>query len=140
MRGRRPASAAQAGLLPVDARDHRDLRPVAAIHLFQRRRYFADCGLGPRRIDRKRQEIAVAAGGGAGQGGECFGDRLRIALALEAGELVDLQLAHRGIVDLEQLDFGVATGAIAVDADHRLPAGIDTGLRSGRGLLDAPLR
>ena len=67
-------------------------------------------------------------------------DRLGIALALEARQLVDLQLPYRGVVDLEQVDLRVPLGAILVHADDRLLAGVDARLRLRRGLLNAQLR
>ena len=62
---------------------------------------------------------------------------LRIALALEPRELVDLQLPHRGVVDLENVDRRLALRPVFVDADHRLHAGIDARLRARGGFLDA---
>ena len=113
---------------------------MAAPHLLQRRRNFADRGLGARGVDRERQQVAVAAVGGAGERVERRLQLRRIALALEAGELVELQLPHRGIVDLEHVDRRFVLRPVLVDADHRLLAGIDARLGLGRGLLDAQLR
>src|SRR5580692_11470431 len=122
-----------ADLLPVDAGDGFDLRPMPAEHLFERQRYLADGGLGARRVDGERQEIAVAARGVARQRRQRFGDYLWIALALEPRELVDLQLPHGGIVDFENVDLLLALRPVFVDADHRLRAGIDARLRARRG-------
>ena len=81
MRGRRPSSAskrrdqllhARDGVahadLPLEhAGDRLDLGAVAAEDLLQRRRNLADRGLGAGGVDRERQQIAVAAVGGARQ-------------------------------------------------------------------------
>ncbi len=93
-----------ADLPPVDARDRFDLGLVAAEDLLQRQRNFADRRLGARRVDRERQQVAVAAGGVARQRRKRVGDGLRVALALETAELVDLQLAHRAVIDFQNVD------------------------------------
>src|ERR1700733_5257406 len=80
-----------ADLPPVDAGDRLDLRLMTAKHLLQRQRYLADGRLGARRVDGEREEIAVAARGIARERRQRIGDGLRIALVLEAAELVDLQ-------------------------------------------------
>ena len=124
----------------VDAGDRLDLGAVPAEHLLQRRRDFAHRRLGARGVDGEREQVAVATGGVARQRRQRLRDRLRIALALEAAKLVDLQLPHRRIVDLEQIDRGLLPGTVLVDADDRLLAGVDARLRLRRGLLDAQLR
>src|SRR6185437_9406465 len=129
-----------ADLPPVHARYRLDLGAVAAEHLLQRRRDFADRGLGARRIDGERQQIAVAASGGPRERRQRLVDGFGIALAFQPRQLVELQLAHRAVVDLENVDRRFVRGAIFVDADHRLGAGIDAGLGAGGGLLDAQLR
>src|SRR5947199_269170 len=83
------------------------------------------------------EEMPVAAAGGAGERRQRRHDRGRIALALQAGELVDLQLAYRRVVDLEQLDRRFRFGPVHVDADDRLLAGIDARLGARRRLLDS---
>ena len=113
---------------------------MAPEHLFQRHRDLADGRLGARRIDRERQQIAVAAVGRAGERGERFLHRLRIALGLQPRELVELQRAHRRIVDLEHVDRLLVGRAILVHADDRLRAAVDARLRLGGGFLDAQLR
>ena len=95
------------GLPLVDARDRLDLGAVAAEHRLQRRGDLADGRLGARGVDREREQVAVTAGGVARQRGERLGDRLAVALALEAGELVDLQRSHGRVVDLQQRDRGL---------------------------------
>src|SRR4029077_3451044 len=128
-----------ADLPPVNAGDRLDLGLMAAKDLLQRQRYFADRRLRARGIDGKRKQIAVAAGGVARERGQRLGDGLRIALALEAAELVDLQLAHRAVVYLEDFDRRFVPRPVLVHPDDRLRAGIDTRLRAGRGLFDAQL-
>ena len=108
--------------------------------LLQRQRDLADRRLGARGVDREREQVGVAAGGAARERRERLRDRLRIALALEPLELVDLQLPHGGVVDLEDFDRRLVPRAELVDADHRLRPGIDARLGAGRGLLDAQLR
>ena len=113
---------------------------MAAENLFQRQRYLADGRFGPRGVDGERQQIAVAAGGIAGERGQRFRDGLRIAFALEPRQLVDLQLAHRAVVDFQDVDLASSARPIFVDADHGLRAGIDARLGAGGGFLDAQLR
>src|SRR5438309_637492 len=61
----------------VDARDCPDLGLVAPIRSFERGRNFAYGGLRPRRVDREREQVFVAAGSRAGQRRERLLDRLR---------------------------------------------------------------
>src|SRR5580704_7561256 len=93
-----------ADLPPVDAGDGLDLRLMTTEHFFERQRNFADGGLGARGVDGKCQQIAVAARSVARERRQRLGDRLRIALALQPGELIDLQLPHGSIVDFENVD------------------------------------
>ena len=65
---------------------------MAAECLLQRRRNLADGGAGARRIDREREQVLVAAAGGAGERGERLLHRLRIALAPKLRKLLDLRL------------------------------------------------
>ncbi len=109
---------------------------MAAEHFFQRRRNFADGGLGASGVDRQREQVAVAAVGGAGQRVERFLQRRRIALGAQPLELVDLHGAHGRIIDPEHVDRVFVPRRIFVDADHGLYAGIDARLRLGRGFLD----
>ena len=105
--------------------------------LFQREGNLAHRRLGARRVDRERQQIAVAACSAASERLERLFERLGITLALKPRELVDLQLAHRGIVDFENVDRFFVARPEFVDPDHRLRAGIDARLRACRRLFDA---
>ncbi len=77
---------------------------MPAENLFQRGGDFADRGLGAGGIDGERQQVAVAVARRARQRAQRLGNSLRVALALEPAELVDLQVAHGGIVDLQDID------------------------------------
>ena len=129
-----------ANLPPVDAGDRFDLGLVAAKNLLQRQRYLADRGPRASRIDGEREQVAVAARGVPRQRAKRVCDGLRIALALEPRQLVDLQLPYGGVVDFENFDLGFVLRPVFVDADHRLRAGIDAGLRARGGLLDTEFR
>ena len=93
-----------------------------------------------------RFESQVAAppslGRGAGRVGEpaqrVAGPRRRPVgpQLLELGLLLG---QHVGVVDPQHLDGLVGVDPVLVDADDRLAAGVDAGLRAGRGLLDAQL-
>ena len=113
---------------------------MAAEHLFQRQRNFADGRLRARRIDGEREQIAVAAVGGARERIERVLQRRRIALGFQPLQLLDLLRAHGGIVDLQHFDRRFVGRLIFVDADDRLMAGVDARLRLGGGFLDAQLR
>ena len=99
-------------------------------------RNLADGGLGARGVDRERQQIAVAVAGAARQRRQRIVDVLLVALRLEPRQLVDLQAPHRGIFHLEDLDRRFVDRLVFVDADHRLLAGVDPGLRLGGSFLD----
>ena len=114
--------AGHADLPLVDAGDRLDLGAVTPVHLLQRRGNLADGGLGAGGVDRQRQEIAVAAVGGAGERVERLLQRRRIALGLQPLELVELHLHDGGIVDLEHVDRRFVGRLVFVDADHRLLA------------------
>ena len=132
--------AGHADLPLVDAGERLDLGAMASEHLFQRHRDFTDGRLGACRIDRKRQQVAVAAVRRARERRERFLDRLRVALGLQARELFQLQRTHRGIVHLKYIDWLLFGRAIFVHADDRLRVAIDAPLRLGGGFLDAQFR
>src|SRR5690242_21215203 len=136
----RHAANRHAGLPSIDTGNRLDLGLMAAESLFQRQRNLAHGRLGARRIDRQRQQITVAAAGAAGQRLERGLERLRVALTAKPLELIDLQLPYRRIVHFEHIDRLLFLRAEFVDADHRLRAGIDAGLRARRRFLDAQLR
>ena len=119
MRGRRPSSRREgrgqiehalhrrvlhAGLPLVDAGDRPDLGAMAAEGLLQRHGDLADGRLGPRRLDRQLEQVALARPPALVRARERLLDRLRIALGLQPRELVDLLGAHRGVVDFEHVD------------------------------------
>ena len=112
---------------------------MAAIDLFQRIGNFADGRFGARRVDRKFEQVAVA-GGRAGQRVEGLLQFGRIAFGAQPRQLFELLGAHGGIVDLEHVDRCFVGRLVFVDADHRLHAGIDAGLRLGGRFLNAQLR
>src|SRR3954447_10780078 len=121
-----------AGRLPlVDAGDGLDFGAVPAEHLLHRIRNFADGCLGPCRVDGEREQIAVAFAGRARQRGERGIDVLLVALGLQPRQLVDLEPADVGVVNLENIDRGFVQWLVLVDANHRLLAGIDARLRFG---------
>src|SRR5579872_3911711 len=74
----------------IDAGDGFDLGAMAAEHFFQRIGNFPDGSLGARRIDRKRQQIAVALRGRSRERGEGLIDSGLIAFAPQTLQLVDL--------------------------------------------------
>ena len=55
-------------------------------------------------------------------------------------QLVDLQPPHGGVFDLQHVDRRLVDRLVLVDADHRLLAGVDPGLRLGGGFLDPQFR
>ena len=69
------------GFLPVDARDRLGLGRMTAEHRLQCRRYLADGGARSRGVDRKREQVLVAAARLASQRREliatAFGSRSR---------------------------------------------------------------
>ena len=81
-----------------------DFGAVPAEHLLHRVGNFADGGFGARRVDRQRQQIAVAFAGAAGQRRERRIDILLAALVPQPLQLVDLQPPHRGILHLQHVD------------------------------------
>src|SRR6266436_5324121 len=125
------------GRLPlVDAGDGFDFGAVTPENFFHRIGYFPDGGFGARGIDRQRQQIAVALAGAAGQRRQRVVDVLLVALFPEAGELVDLQPPYGGVFHLQHVYRRLVDRLEFVDADHRLLAGVDPGLRLGGGFLD----
>ena len=127
-----------AGFLAVDPLDRLDLGAVAAEHLLHGQADLADRGLGASGVDGQGQEVACPARavlqrlqGGLGGG--------RIALGLQAGQLLQLLGADRAVVDLQHRDVVGDLGLVAIDADHALAIGVDAGLGLGGGFLDAQL-
>ena len=112
--------AGHADLPLVDAGDRFDLGAVTSVHLLQRRGNLPDGGLGAGGVDGQRQQIAVAAIGGAGECIERLLEHGRVALGLEPLELVELHVHDGGIVHLEHVDRRLNGRLIFVDADHRL--------------------
>ncbi len=123
----------------VDAGDGFDLGAVPAEHLFHRVRNLADGSFRTRSADCECQKIAVAFAGAAGQCRQRLVDVLLVALLLQPRQLVDLQPPHGGIFHLQHVDSGFIDWLVFVDADHRLPAGVDPGLRFGGSFLDPQL-
>ena len=62
-----------------------------------------------------------------------------VALGAEPLQLLDLRGANRGVVDAQDLERFLRAGPVAVDADHRLPAGVDPRLGAGGSFLDPQL-
>ena len=65
--------------------------------------------------------------------------RRLVALGPQPAQLLGLFGAHRGVVDPADVERVVVGRPVLVDADDRLAAGVDAGLRAGGGLLDAQL-
>ena len=137
-----------ADLLAVHARDRTDRRGVAAEHLLERGADLADRGVGAGGVDRQLEQVLLQArrpgvvdrgAGGGGQRAQGVVARALVALGAQALELGELLGPHRRVVDLEDVDLVDAVGPEHVDADDGLAAGVDAGLRLGRGLLDAQL-
>ncbi len=63
-----------------------------------------------------------------------------VPLSPQLLQLGDLLGAHPAVLDLEDLDLVVLVDLVAVHADHGLRTGVDPGLGTGGGLLDAQLR
>ncbi len=94
------------GRLPlVDAGDGLDFGAVTPEHLFHRVRNFADGGLGARRIDRQRQQIAVAFAGAARQRGQRGIDVLLVALGRSR---FSLSICRRRTVEFSTLSTSIA--------------------------------
>ena len=124
----------------IDAGDRLRFGDVAAERLLHRQRDLADGRLGARRFDAEREQIGVAA--------RALGQRVERGLtspfrrARRAGassfSICCARTARR--VDLEHVDLALDLRRVAVDADHRLLAGVDARLGARGRLLDAPLR
>jgi len=110
---------------PVHARDELRHRGVAAPGGLERRRDLADRRMGPAGVHGERQEVAGAVPGRAGQRRQRSGDAGRVALRPEPGELGQLRLAHRRIVDPEHIEGRLEHGTVAVDPHHHLGSGVD---------------
>jgi hypothetical protein len=113
---------------------------VAAPHALNGLADLADRRLGPRGRYRALEQIAVPGARRLGEGPQRCAHGRRIALGLEAGQLGDLAFAHGSVVDPQHLDLCLVGHLKLVDANDRLGAAIDAGLRACRGLLDAHLR
>src|SRR5204863_1737868 len=100
----------------------------------------SDRGSGPCRIDGGREEIALAGLRDRRKPVECRLAAPWIALLPEALELLDLARPHDGIVDLQSIDRSLASGAVFVNADHRLLARIDQRLGACGSFLYPYLR
>ena len=113
---------------------------MAGEHRFERVGNLADRGARPRRLDRQCQQIAVAAPRRFGQRRQRLSAALGVAAAPNLVEPRDLRRAHRGVVDIEQVDLGRLARLVFVDADDRLLAAVDRRLAARRGFLDAQFR
>jgi hypothetical protein len=110
----------------VDPGERLHLGPVTAEHLFHRHRNLSHRGPRPRRLDRQFQQVALAR--------RAVFQRLqrRVAGGLVAARADlfqprDLAVAHRDVVDIEDVDL-VLLGPELVDADDHLVAPVDRGL------------
>ena len=72
----------------------------------------------------------------AGQGAQRVLAGRLVALLAQPPQLLDLLGAHRGVVDLEDVDLLVGLHPVLVDADDGLAPRVDPRLGAGRGLLD----
>src|SRR3984957_8545212 len=134
-----------ASLLPVHTADCTDVPGVAAEHLLQRVGDLAHGRLRPGGVDGQRQQVVLVpvTARPAGGGGQPVERRLaggRVALLAEPAQLLDLLGADRPVVDLEHVDVVFPGDAVPVHSDHRLAAGVDSGLGAGGRLLDPHLR
>ena len=124
----------------IDALHGTDRRGVAVEHLLERQRDFTHRRLGAGRIDSSGEQVALAGARHLGELAEIALRLALVALGLQALQLLDLGSAHGGIVDFQDVDLGVTLDLVLVDADHRLLARVDAGLRAGGCFLDARLR
>ena len=124
----------------VGSRDEFDLRLVAAEDFFHGIGDLSDAGPLAGRLDTKAEQVLPVIFA-------CRGDRGKRLLAgrlvafgthlLEAG---DLRLAHRRVVDIEDLDRVFLGQFVLVDPDNHVAAAVDRRLFLGRRFLDTQLR
>ncbi len=123
--------------------DGTHLLGVPAEHPFQRVGDLPHGRLGAGGVHGQLEQVVLQAGrgmpGGLGERVERARHGLGVAFGPEAGQLGELLGAYGAVVDLEHVDGLVAVGPVLVHPDHRLPAGVDAGLRACGGLLDAQL-
>ena len=120
----------------IDAGNCRDPRAMAAKHVFERKGYFADRRLGPRRIDRERQKT----GGSARAFRQGIKSALNLAgvpLGLQMFELGDLPRANGGRIDFQNLNVFLDLGFEPVDPDHCVDPAVDACLGLCGRFLDA---
>src|SRR4051794_39408111 len=110
---------------------------MAAPHLLERQRDLAHSGPCTGRCHGELEQVAVPTFGTRRERCERSIARLRIALATQSLEPLDLRAPHGGVVHLEDRHLLLTRRAEAVDADDRLPSRVDPRLRPRCRLLDA---
>src|SRR3954454_20356142 len=136
-----PAEALVALVLAAIDADHRLRRgAVPAVDGFERVGNFADRRARPRRLDRQRQQVAVAGTRRVGQRAERRLDVTGIAGLPYMVEPRELRRAHRRVVDVENIDMRRVGRFVLVDADNDLLAAIDRRLPPRGRFLDAQFR
>ena len=113
---------------------------MAGEHRLERVGDLADRGARPARVDRQREQVAVAAPGRLGQCREGIAALLRIADLLDPIKPRDLGPTYRIVVDIENVDMIRLLRLVFVDPDNDLFPAIDRRLTARRGFLDAQFR
>ena len=161
MRGRRPSACSNAStsarvrstigrrpcLVSVHTGDRTDLAGVPPVDLLQRVGDLADGRLGAGRVDRQREQVALepaavtAAGSAAAVSARSAS--WQASSSRSARSRRSFSICWVRTEELSTLRTSICSSvsdAVLVDADDRLPAGVDPRLGAGRGLLDAQLR
>jgi hypothetical protein len=116
----------------IDALDGADDGLVAALAALDGFGDFAHGRLGARGVHGEGEQVALGAGGGLGNRVQLGGDFGFVAFGLQARQLVQLHLAHGGIVHLQHRHVFVFVQLELVHADHGLRAAVDARLRARR--------
>ena len=109
---------------------------MAAEFLFHRHADLPHGGACPGGFDRPFQQIAAFLGA-AGQFLQRGGAGVLVALRADTFEARDLRLAHRDVVDIENVDRVFLVLAISIDTNDDLFAPVDHGLTPCGGFFDA---
>src|SRR5690606_22981436 len=128
-----------AELRTVHAGDRLDVGLMPAEDLLEHARDLAHGGLGPRRVDAAREQVAVSGRGAAPQGGQRPLHLARVAFGPEPPELLDLRRPDLRLIDLEHVHALLLREPILVHADDGLETRVDPRLGARAGLFDAQL-
>src|SRR3546814_456479 len=104
----------------VDAGHRANDRAVAGVDLLQRIRNLSHCRAHPRRLHCEVEQVAAAVLGSLRQIGQRCLDGLLVALTADLLETFHLLLAHRGVVDVEDLDRLILSGTVPDRKSTRL--------------------